>query len=92
MAEYPPIHAPLRPGWLCTACGEEWPCITRKRQLKELLRCDVQRLRRYMHPYLLLALAELDVTEVQAHKRFVAWCGRPLRAEGQRPNRRGVGR
>ncbi|MEV1288330.1 hypothetical protein [Micromonospora sp. NPDC049679] len=79
MAEYPPIHAPLRPSWLCTACGEEWPCITRKRQLKELLRCDVQRLRRYMHPYVPIALVELDeLDEARVHERFVSWCGKPL--------------
>lgn len=26
-------HAPGRPHWHCTACGEQWPCRTAKRDL-----------------------------------------------------------
>ncbi|MFI1197085.1 hypothetical protein ACH4T9_28045 [Micromonospora sp. NPDC020750] len=79
MADYPAIHGPSRPDWNCLVCGAPWPCLTRKRQLKELCQCNIRTLVRYMTAYLpdahteITGMSTTDITE-----RFVGWCGRPL--------------
>ena len=27
-------HLPIRPAWTCGACGQQWPCPTRQRELR----------------------------------------------------------
>lgn len=77
MVDYPPIHAPSRPDWSCTACGDEWPCPTRKRQLVELFPGNVRGLVGYMTPYLVDANVELShLSTTQVTERFVGWCER----------------
>ncbi|MBM0239593.1 hypothetical protein JNW88_25055 [Micromonospora sp. ATA32] len=51
----------------------------RKRQLKELCRCDVRLLRNYMTPYLRDARTEItDLSPDEITERFTGWCARPL--------------
>ncbi|GGL97725.1 hypothetical protein [Micromonospora yangpuensis] len=51
----------------------------RKRQLKELCRCDVRVLRNYLAPYLADARTELvGLTAEEIVDRFLGWCSRPL--------------
>lgn len=79
MAEYPAIHAPTRPDWTCTACGDEWPCRTRKRQLTELFQDNTVGLINYLTPYLADANMDLrELTTVKLAKRFLGWCAKPL--------------
>ncbi|WP_405095215.1 hypothetical protein [Micromonospora sp. NBC_01412] len=79
MADYPALHGPSRPDWNCLVCGAPWPCLTRKRQLKELCQCNIRTLVRYMTSYLpdahteITGMSTTDITE-----RIVGWCGRPL--------------
>lgn len=28
------VHNPLRPGWTCCFCGADWPCRTRRQELR----------------------------------------------------------
>jgi hypothetical protein len=67
-------HQPIRPGWLCSGCGAEWPCRTRRMQL----------LAEYEHAPVSLALyagatfvdAAQDLAGAPAgslYHRFVAW-------------------
>ncbi|WP_433343777.1 flavin reductase [Micromonospora sp. CA-111912] len=73
------LHGPVRPEWTCVTCGDPWPCHTRKRQLKDLCRCDVRLLRNYLTPYLRDARVDLvDVELAEITDRFLGWCGRPL--------------
>jgi len=27
-------HEPIRPGWRCAACHDDWPCLTRQDELR----------------------------------------------------------
>ncbi|SCF11220.1 hypothetical protein GA0070558_12922 [Micromonospora haikouensis] len=79
MADCPAPHSPSRPDWNCRACGEPWPCLTRKRQLKELCHCNIRTLTRYMSDYLRDAREEIvGVSTAEITERFVGWCARPL--------------
>jgi hypothetical protein len=81
MGDYPALHGPSRPGWNCLACGEPWPCPTRKRQLKELCHCNIRTLTRYMSEYLRDARTEItSLSPAEISERFVGWCARPLGA------------
>jgi len=28
------VHNPLRPHWICCFCGADWPCHTRRQELR----------------------------------------------------------
>ncbi|SDY93687.1 hypothetical protein SAMN05444365_104222 [Micromonospora pattaloongensis] len=80
MGDYPALHAPSRPDWACTVCGDEWPCPTRKRQLVELFGGNVRALVGYLRPYLVVANTELGrLSTRQVVERFIGWCARPPR-------------
>ncbi|MEU3454178.1 hypothetical protein ABZ671_11315 [Micromonospora sp. NPDC006766] len=73
------VRCPSRPDWNCLACGEPWPCLTRRRQLKELCQCNVRALVNYMSSYLRDAHQEIEgMSTVEITERFVGWCNRPL--------------
>ena len=76
-AGHPALHGPSRPGWICVACGDPWPCLTRKRQLRELFEGSVAaHLMRYMSPYLADAVRDLDgLSTTEVTDRIVGWCG-----------------
>ncbi|MEV4627028.1 hypothetical protein AB0J90_12140 [Micromonospora sp. NPDC049523] len=76
MADQPALHGPSRPDWACIACGTPWPCVMRRRQLKELCQCEPDVLRRYLTPYLQVARIELtELTAEQLDDRFLGWFG-----------------
>ena len=67
-------HQPVRPGWHCAACNDEWPCARRKDEL--YLECDglIVALSLLMSQY--YADAAADSPNTRAHLlwlRFVAW-------------------
>ncbi|WP_405096710.1 hypothetical protein [Micromonospora sp. NBC_01412] len=79
MTDYPAIHGPSRPDWNCLVCGDPWPCLTRKRQLKDLCQCNIRTLVRYMTAYLPDAHKEITgMSTAEITERIVGWCGRPL--------------
>jgi hypothetical protein len=86
MPDYPPIHAPARPDWLCVTCGDPWPCPVRKRQLRELFQDNIPGLVGNMSQYLTDATGDLGrLSVIEVTERFVGWCGRPLGARYRRP-------
>nr|MDT0662261.1 flavin reductase [Micromonospora sp. DSM 115978] len=78
MTEYEPLHGPSRPGWTCVSCGDEWPCGSRKRQLRELFEGSRASLANYMSGYLKDAIVDLDgLAPEQVFNRMLGWCRRP---------------
>ncbi|MCX4471944.1 hypothetical protein OOK41_16790 [Micromonospora sp. NBC_01655] len=97
MTDYPALHGPSRPDWNCLVCGDPWPCLTRRRQLKELCQCNVRTLVRYMTSYLRDAHQEIGgMGTAEITERFLGWCSRPLEMwvdqERNRPVRGDQGR
>ncbi|WP_329103693.1 hypothetical protein OG792_27540 [Micromonospora sp. NBC_01699] len=81
MTEVPAVHVPARPDWSCRACGQEWPCIVRKHQLKYLYQGNPAGLGRQLRLLLRQAREDLPaLTDEQLAERFVYWSERPLRA------------
>nr|MDT0657727.1 hypothetical protein [Micromonospora sp. DSM 115978] len=74
MGDYLVLHGPPRPGWNCVACGEEWPCVTRRGQLAELCRTPHMRAV-YMAQYLADATADLGhLSTAEVTERIVGCC------------------
>ncbi|MGW4467143.1 hypothetical protein [Micromonospora sp. NPDC004704] len=87
MTDGPAIHVAARPDWSCRACGQEWPCIVRKRQLKYLYQGNPIGLENQLHLLLRQAREELPaLTDEELAERFVRWSERPLSA-GRNPDR-----
>jgi hypothetical protein len=71
------LHAADRPGWLCKACGEPWPCPARRDQLSDHYALDPLGLTALMSGYLAEASAEIgDITGIDLYQRFLAWTRR----------------
>ena len=80
VAEYPALHGPARPEWVCIACRDDWPCVTRKRQLRELFQDNDAGLVGYLAQYLVDATGDLEqLSTIEVTDRLVGWCIRPLR-------------
>ncbi|MEQ4302498.1 hypothetical protein ABNF97_14065 [Plantactinospora sp. B6F1] len=67
-------HDPVGPDWICATCAADWPCPSRRREL----RAEFGPLRGSLGAYLgnVLAVAAEDLRHVPAgwlHNRFVAW-------------------
>ncbi len=64
-------HLPERPAWTCQVCGEDYPCLKRKVQLRaEFRRASVQ-LTVFMSIDFVDAAAELPgVPAEELHRRF----------------------
>jgi hypothetical protein len=68
------LHEPLRPGWLCRACGLPWPCPTRRDQLSAHYALNPLGLTALMSSYLVEASAAIgDITGVELYQRFLGW-------------------
>ncbi|GAA4682160.1 hypothetical protein Prum_053410 [Phytohabitans rumicis] len=69
-----PLHAPGRPGWTCLACGDGWPCVQRKEQIRELTAGDQVLMSIYMRTYLGDACVDLSHLAVeQVKERLMGW-------------------
>jgi hypothetical protein len=66
-------HTPARPSWECVACGEPWPCRTRR----VAFLADHQGRRHHLRAVLALwmyeAAEELQVSAGDLHERFIGW-------------------
>ncbi|MBQ0905779.1 MULTISPECIES: flavin reductase [unclassified Micromonospora] len=67
-------HLPITPAWTCGGCGADWPCHTRRREL----RAEYDRAPVSLTLYLAAQLVEAahDLTHVPAghlHYRFLGW-------------------
>jgi hypothetical protein len=75
------VHVPARPDWSCRGCGQAWPCIVRKRQLKYVYQGNPIGLGNQLRLLLGQAREELPaLTEEELAERFLHWVERPLRA------------
>jgi hypothetical protein len=84
-------HIPARPSWACRACGQEWPCHTRRQQLLAEFDRSTVSLALYLSGCHVEALRDLPNEPAAAlHLRFVGWvrrarpCAHPLSGSGGR--------
>jgi len=69
-------HLPVRPGWDCWACGQDWPCQPAQDLLVEAY--DVPDLAEFMGERLVEAAKDMPAREVpELATRFVAWTWYP---------------
>ncbi|MFI7022855.1 hypothetical protein [Micromonospora sp. NPDC049900] len=80
MSSVPHVHVPLRPLWLCRACGMPWPCATARLTLLADYRESRVALSIYLAGMLYDAvddLYRLDPHNVpkpaSLHERFLGW-------------------
>lgn len=67
-------HNPVAPAWTCAGCGDEWPCPTRRKELRAEFDGAPVSLSIYMGAYLVAAAADLQyVPAGWLHSRFVGW-------------------
>lgn len=72
------MHLPVRPAWTCRACGREWPCPTRKRQLLAEYEGARVSLTLYLSGYFIEACTDLpDACCGGLHNRFLGWAMGP---------------
>lgn len=69
-------HLPMRPAWVCSGCGGDWPCHTKRLQLRaEFLGAPVS-----LALYLSACFIEAAHSNPQArvgelYTRFLGWVG-----------------
>ncbi|MEU5526011.1 flavin reductase [Micromonospora chersina] len=67
-------HVPVKPAWTCGGCGANWPCETRRRELRAEYDGALVSLALYLATQLVDATQ--DLTHVPAghlHRRFLGW-------------------
>jgi hypothetical protein len=64
-------HLPTRPAWTCVVCGDDYPCATRRAQLREDFRTAPVQFALFMSVYFMNATADLPgVPPDELHARF----------------------
>jgi hypothetical protein len=75
----PELHVPVRPGWECAACGQDWPCADRRHRLLAEYAGNRIGLAMLLASYMLDALAERpDLAPTELRSRFLGWLPRRL--------------
>ncbi|RKN43541.1 hypothetical protein [Micromonospora endolithica] len=73
-------HVPLTPGWTCGTCGDEWPCVTKRRRLLEEYQVDRAMLSVYLGSCLAAASQDLrPPAGTSLQERFIGWLPRASR-------------
>ena len=68
------LHLPVRPAWTCAACGQAWPCPTRKRQLLAEYEGARVSLALYLAGFFVEACGDLPAAVAGTlHHRFLGW-------------------
>jgi hypothetical protein len=71
-------HIALRPSWRCAACGDPWPCPTRREQLLAEYGNSRVSLSLYLSSCLVEATQDLPHHQAGAHyQRFIGWLREP---------------
>lgn len=70
-----PRHTYTRPSWLCTICGEEWPCAPRRQAFLERFPSgdDRMRLRGILGVLVIDAEKDLRAPHWTLNRRFIDW-------------------
>lgn len=66
-------HRPTRPAWICTGCGQDWPCVERKIVFLQDFQGRRSQLRATLGAFLIDAAEDLVEPIEQLHTRFVSW-------------------
>lgn len=73
----PGEHAPVTPDWTCGSCGEDWPCVTKRRQLLDEYQVDRASLSVYLGSCLAAATQDLRAApDTSLQDRFIGWVPR----------------
>lgn len=68
------MHIPIRPGWMCAGCGRDYPCTTRRGQLRAEFEGAPISLALLMSAYFVEAAEDLPTTPSGAlYRRFLGW-------------------
>lgn len=68
------IHIPVRPAWTCAGCALDWPCPTRREQLRAEYAGSEVSLALYLAACLIDAASDLPrMPAGLLHDRFVGW-------------------
>ncbi|MEV0457891.1 flavin reductase [Catellatospora methionotrophica] len=72
------MHLPIRPDWMCAACGLQWPCPTRKRQLVAAYDGAHVSMILYLSGFFIEACEDMPLAASGAlHRRFLGWRSEP---------------
>jgi hypothetical protein len=69
-------HQPIRPQWMCEACGRPWPCATARTGLLHEYRAFPSLLRAYLSTRMYEAFEDTagqGETPLDLYQRFLAW-------------------
>ncbi|MFG3553839.1 flavin reductase [Micromonospora sp. NPDC047557] len=67
-------HPPITPAWTCGDCGADWPCHTRRRELRAEYDGASVSLALYLAAHLVDAAQDLSqVPAGHLHHRFLGW-------------------
>ncbi|MGW9195700.1 flavin reductase [Micromonospora chersina] len=67
-------HLPVKPAWTCGGCGADWPCQTRRRELRAEYENSPVSLTLYLATQLVDATQDLPhVRAGRLHHRFLGW-------------------
>ncbi|WP_433317553.1 flavin reductase [Micromonospora chersina] len=68
------IHLAVTPAWTCGGCGTDWPCRTRRRELRAEYEAAPVSLALYLATQLVNATQDLpEVPAGHLHHRFLGW-------------------
>ncbi|MEV4411369.1 flavin reductase [Catellatospora sp. NPDC049609] len=68
------MHVPIRPDWICAACGLPWPCMTRKRQLVTEYHGAYVSMMLHLSGFFIEACQAMPVVASGVlHRRFLGW-------------------
>ncbi len=85
-------HEPVRPKWICNACGFPWPCAATQAELSEDFARFPTSFAAYLAHFYALAFGDfatqLDGAPPDLRDRFLGWLPRPrVDGAGIRPDR-----
>lgn len=67
-------HNPVARTWVCSGCGADWPCATRRRELRAEFDGSPVSLGLYLGQFFVFAAEDLrHVPSGWLHHRFVGW-------------------
>ncbi|MFG1888720.1 hypothetical protein ACGFIR_12725 [Micromonospora sp. NPDC049051] len=67
-------HWPVPPDWECGGCASDWPCLTRRRELRMEFADSPVALALHLDAQLVRAMHDLgDLPAEHLHRRFLGW-------------------
>lgn len=63
-------------GWACVACGDDWPCASRRSELNAEAEISRTAIVIYLYSSSVDAMNDLGIKPDQAYERFLGWLQR----------------